>query len=288
MGPIGVIGLGLMGSALAERLLGSGRPVVGYDVRAECREGLRKIGGKPLQSVREVFDRARTILLSLPNSDVAAEVVREAEGLVSGAMIIDTTTGDPNATAALGRRLEGIGADYLDATLTGSSALARTGELIVTVGGPQAVFARAEPLFRLFAKRWFHVGPRGSGARIKLVVNLVLGLNRAVLAEGLAFARGCGLNLDTTLEVLASGAAYSRVMDAKGRKMIRREFSAEAKLEQHFKDVQLVLQSGLAAHASLPFSELHARILAELVARGLGECDNSAVIRAFEGPGDEP
>lgn len=283
MEAIGVIGLGLMGSALAERLRRGGRLVVGFDVRAECRDGLRSIGGEPVRSVREVFERARTILLSLPASDVVAEVIREAQELVSGATIIDTTTGEPEATAALGERLERLGASYLDATLTGSSALARTGELIVTAGGPEADFARVEPLFRLFAKRWFHVGPWGTGARMKLVLNLVLGLNRAVLAEGLAFARACGMNLDSTLEVLASGAAYSRVMDAKGRKMIDQEFSPEAKLSQHGKDVQLILQSGLAASARLPFSELHARILAELVARGFGDNDNSAVIRAFEG-----
>jgi 3-hydroxyisobutyrate dehydrogenase-like beta-hydroxyacid dehydrogenase len=280
---IGVIGLGLMGSALAERFRRGGRPVVGFDVRAEFRDGLRAIGGEPARSVREVFERTRTILLSLPNSEIVAEVVREAQDRVTGATIIDTTTGEPEATATLGQRLEGLGAAYLDSTLTGSSAVARAGEVIVTAGGPVEVFSRAESLFGLFAKRWFHVGPWGSGARMKLVVNLVLGLNRAVLAEGLAFAQACGLNLDTTLEVLASGAAYSRVMDAKGRKMIDREFTPEAKLAQHHKDVQLILQSGHAAHAGIPFSELHARILAELVARGLGECDNSAVIRAFEG-----
>ena len=137
-------------------------------------------------SVREVFERQHNHTgLSLPNSEVVGEVVREAEESVTGATIIDTTTGKPEATATLGQRLEGLGAEYLDATLTGSSALAREGELIVTAGGPGEVFTRAEVLFRQFAKRWFHVGPWGSGARMKLVVNLVLGLNAAVLAEGL-------------------------------------------------------------------------------------------------------
>jgi len=275
-----------MGQALAERLRGGGRRVVGYDLREECRDQLRALGGARVGSVREVFTLAQTVVLSLPNSDAVASVIQEAEETVSGSTIIDTTTGDPTATAELGQRLADCGAEYLDATLTGSSASARAGELIVTAGGPAPVFAKAEPLFRLVASRWFHVGPWGSGARVKLAVNLVLGLNRAVLAEGLAFARRCGLDLDAVLQILKASAAYSRVMDAKGRKMIDQEFSPEAKLAQHLKDVKLILHEGESSQATLPFTTLHARLLAQLAERGLGECDNSAVIRAFEHEGD--
>jgi 3-hydroxyisobutyrate dehydrogenase-like beta-hydroxyacid dehydrogenase len=111
----------------------------------------------------------------------------------------------------------------------------------------------------------------------------VLGLNRAALAEGLGFARGCGLDLRTTLAVLASGAAYSTVMDAKGEKMIAADFTPEAKLAQHLKDVQLIRAAGTKAGAALPLSELHERLLADLVERGFGECDNSAIMKAFGG-----
>jgi 3-hydroxyisobutyrate dehydrogenase-like beta-hydroxyacid dehydrogenase len=114
------------------------------------------------------------------------------------------------------------------------------------------------------------------------VVNLVLGLNRAVLAEGLAFARMCGLDLPAVLDILRSGAAYSRVMDTKGRKMIEADFAPEAKLDQHLKDVRLILDAGRRVGAALPLSGLHEELLAGLVGRGLGECDNSCVIRAFD------
>jgi 3-hydroxyisobutyrate dehydrogenase-like beta-hydroxyacid dehydrogenase len=140
-------------------------------------------------------------------------------------------------------------------------------------------------LFRLCARQWFHVGPWGSGARTKLVVNLVLGLNRAALAEGLAFARACGLDLPAVLDVLRSGAAYSRAMDTKGRKMIEGDFAPEARLAQHLKDVRLILDAGRRSGATLPLSELHERLLAGQTDRGLGDLDNSAVIRAFEPPG---
>jgi 3-hydroxyisobutyrate dehydrogenase-like beta-hydroxyacid dehydrogenase len=280
---IGVVGLGLMGGALAERFRGGGLRVVGYDRRDECRQQLAALGGEAAANVREVFATSRTVVFSLPNSDVVREVLAEAGELVRGATVIDTTTGDPCATESIGAQLAGAGCAYLDATLTGSSAQARAGEVVVTAGGSAEVFARAEGLFRLFASRWFHVGPWGSGARTKLVVNLVLGLNRAVLAEGLSFARRSGLDPDTVLEILKSGAAYSRAMDAKGRKMIAGDFSPQAKLAQHLKDVRLILGEGGRAGAVLPLSALHEKLLAQLVERGLGDCDNSAVIRAFEG-----
>jgi 3-hydroxyisobutyrate dehydrogenase-like beta-hydroxyacid dehydrogenase len=283
---IGVIGLGLMGGALAGRFRAAGLRVVGFDLHGEARQRLVEMGGEPAQSARVVFAGARTVVLSLPNSDVVRDVLSAAADLLAGATVIDTTTGDPDAAEATGKRLMEAGADYLDATLTGSSAQARAGEVVVTAGGPAAAFAQAEPLFRHFASRWFHVGPWGSGARTKLVVNLVLGLNRAALAEGLAFARRCGLDLDATLEILKSGAAYSRAMDAKGRKMIDGEFTPQAKLAQHLKDVLLILEAGGRAGAKLPLSTVHAQLLAELAGRGLGELDNSAVIRAFDGEGD--
>lgn len=277
MQTVGVIGLGLMGSTLAERFRAGGLHVAGYDPRAECAPNC--------DSVRAVFATARTVVLSLPNSDVTRAVVDEAGDLVRGATIIDTTTGEPDATEAVGRQLAHLDCDYLDATLTGSSAQARAGELVVTAGGPAGAFARAEPLFRLFAARWFHVGPWGSGARTKLVVNLVLGLNRAALAEGLALARCCGLDLPAVLEILQSGAAYSRAMDTKGRKMIDCDFTPQAKLAQHLKDVRLIQSEGDKTGATLPLTAAHEALLARLAVQGLGDWDNSAVYRAFDGDG---
>jgi 3-hydroxyisobutyrate dehydrogenase-like beta-hydroxyacid dehydrogenase/aryl-alcohol dehydrogenase-like predicted oxidoreductase len=282
---VGVIGLGLMGGALAQRFRATGLPVAGFDLRAECAEKLAALGGTPVGSVAAVFEAVRTVVLSLPNSDAVRAVVAEAGAALRGATVIDTTTGSPDATEEIGAALAEMGCEYLDATLTGSSAQARAGEVVVTAGGPRAVFARCEPLFRLFAAKWFHVGPWGSGARTKLVMNLVLGLNRAVLAEGLAFARCCGLDLSAVLEILKSGAAYSRAMDTKGRKMVECDFTAQARLSQHLKDVRLILEEGDKTGATVPFSRLHETLLATLAGRGLGEWDNSAVFRAFESEG---
>lgn len=276
MPPLGIIGLGLMGSALADRLRAAGHELAGFDVREDARAAFP---GDVRGSVREVFQAARIVFFSLPNSEAVRDVVEEAGELVHGASIIDTTTGDPAATAALGELLWNRGSDYLDATLTGSSREARAGQLVVTAGGVKDFFEDCVPFFRCFAKQWFHVGDWGAGAKTKLVVNLVLGLNRAVLAEGLAFAKHTGLDPHTMLDVLRSGAAYSRAMDVKGPKMLAGDFAPEARLAQHLKDVRLILAAGGAT----PLSAVHESLLAELVDRGLGELDNSAVIRAFDG-----
>jgi 3-hydroxyisobutyrate dehydrogenase-like beta-hydroxyacid dehydrogenase len=282
---VGVVGLGLMGGALAGRFLAGGRRVVGYDLRAECRERLAGMGGSVAPSARAVVEAARTVVLSLPDSAAVAAVLAEAGDSLRGAVVVDTTTGDPDASAATGERLATEGVEYLDATLTGSSREAAAGELVVTAGGRAEAFRACEGLFRLFARRWFHVGPWGSGARAKLVVNLVLGLNRAVLAEGLGFARRCGLDPAAVLEVLRGGAAYSRVMDTKGGKMLAGDFTPEARLAQHLKDVRLILAQGGRAGACLPLSAAHERLLAQLVHDGFGESDNSSVIRAFDPAG---
>ncbi len=285
MDTVGVVGLGLMGGALAGRFLGAGLRVVGFDLCDDCRRRLAAAGGSVTPSVRDVFEAARTVVLSLPDSTAVAAVLAEAGDALAGATVIDTTTGDPDATAAAGKRLQAAGAEYLDATLTGSSREAAAGELVVTAGGRAEAFAAGEVLFRLFARRWVHVGPWGSGARAKLAVNLVLGLNRAVLAEGLGFARACGLDPAALLDVLRAGAAYSRVMDTKGPKMLAGDFAPEARLAQHLKDVRLILAQGAATGATLPLSELHERLLTQLARDGFGECDNSSVIRAFDAGG---
>ena len=116
---------------------------------------------------------------------------------------------------------------------------------------------------------------------MKLLTNLVLGLNRAALAEGLAFAETIGLSQETALDVLMKTMAYSRIMDTKGQKMVERDFATQAKLSQHLKDVRLIFEAAEAGGRELPLSAAHRQLLAEAEARGFGEADNSAVIEAY-------
>jgi 3-hydroxyisobutyrate dehydrogenase-like beta-hydroxyacid dehydrogenase len=278
---VGLIGIGLVGRALAERFVKGGLSVIGYDRRPECTETLVAVGGTAAESSRAVVPAAPIVVLSLPDSDAVDEVIREVAADLPGRTVIDTTTGDPDRTSALGAGLKTAGIDYVDATIAGSSRQVRDGEVIVMAGGEREAVLRCERLFRLFASRWFHVGPWGSGARMKLVVNLVLGLNRVALAEGLSFARACAIDPKVALAVLQAGPAFSRAMDTKGHKMIAGDFAPEARLSQHHKDVRLILEAGTRAGIELPLSRVHEQLLTAAEGLGLGDADNSAIIQAF-------
>jgi 3-hydroxyisobutyrate dehydrogenase-like beta-hydroxyacid dehydrogenase len=267
---------------MAQRFMEAGFCVAGFDINPDCRENLRRMGGEALASAPAVADTCDRIVLSLPDSQVVEAVLGELESrLKPGAIVVDTTTGDPARMEALGKRLEQRGVQYLDVSVVGSSRQVKEGQAIVVAGGDAQAFDRCGDLFSCLAQRAFHLGPCGRGARMKLVVNLVLGLNRAVLAEGLAFAACCGLDPAVALEVLRAGVSYSRVMDLKGPKMLAREFTPEARLSQHLKDVRLILAAGKQHGARLPLSRLHRGLLEELEAAGLGPADNSAIIEAF-------
>ena len=123
---------------------------------------------------------------------------------------------------------------------------------------------------------------------MKLISNLVLGLNRAVLAEGLAFAEAIGVPPAAALEVLTGSNAYSRAMDVKGRKMVERDFTVQAKLSQHLKDVRLMLQAGADAGLPLPLTETHRRLMEQAEAAGLGDLDNCAIIEVLRQAGRKP
>lgn len=281
---VGIVGLGLLGSALAERFLAAGFRVAGFDLDPKRRAALMDLGGDAKESLAEVARFGRRLVLSLPNSDVVAAVLDEiADDLSPQTIVVDTTTGDPQQMANFGARLAERQITYLDATVAGSSRQARAGDVVVMVGGEQHAYSTCADLFASFARETFHVGPCGSGARMKLVVNLVLGLNRAVLAEGLAFAEASGLDGTTALEILKAGPAYSRAMDAKGDKMLARDFAPEARLSQHLKDVRLILDAGRQCDVHLPLSELHVQLLEQLESKGFGQEDNSAIIRSFLG-----
>jgi 3-hydroxyisobutyrate dehydrogenase-like beta-hydroxyacid dehydrogenase len=273
MDTIGLIGVGLLGSAIAARLSAAGYSVLGYDLVPD-----RRLGAGAAQ---QVASACRTIILCLPTSDVVAEVLGEIQ-LTAGTTVIDCTTGEPETMTALGVKLAKSGIDYLDATVLGSSRVVRSGTAVVMAGGRRQAFDSAAPLFRTFASRAFYLGSYGAGARMKLVANLALGLHRAVLAETLAFARACEVSPSDALAVLKAGAAYSRVMEDKGQKMLDHDFSVEARLSQHLKDVRLILDAATKKGAKAPLSLVHRQLLERLEAAGYGDVDNSAIIMAYE------
>lgn len=283
---VGLIGLGLMGSALAERLAAAGQRVIGWDIEAGRRAAFRERGGVEARDAREVFASCARVVLSLPTHREVGEVVRAA-GAASGRglAIVDTTTGDPASAQDLARTLNEQGITYLDATISGSSAQVRAGSATLMVGGDVDAFAACSDIFAWIGSRTFHTGPSGTGAKMKLVTNLVLGLNRAALAEGLAFAESMGLDLSLSLTVMQGSAAYSRIMDTKGERMIRGDFAPDARLSQHLKDVRLIVDIGRQAGLPMPLSAAHRAVLEEAEAAGDGDLDNSAIIKTLVAAG---
>ncbi|MFM7592892.1 MAG: NAD(P)-dependent oxidoreductase [Isosphaeraceae bacterium] len=280
---IGIIGLGLVGTAISRRLIAAGYTLTGYDPVEQARNQFQSMGGRPLANVGAVARSASVIILSLPDGKVVKNVTESCAGAFQpGAVVIDTTTASPHEVLACQKLLALSEIEYLDATISGSSEVIAQGQATWMVGGSEIAFQKIKQLLETIGGVIHHTGPTGSGTQMKLISNLILGLNRAVLAEGLALAEFWGMNLPATLEVLKSTAAYSKVMDAKGEKMIGRDYSPQARLRQHHKDVSLMLEAVKASKLKLYLSELHDDLLNEAEAAGLGELDNSAIFEVWQ------
>jgi 3-hydroxyisobutyrate dehydrogenase-like beta-hydroxyacid dehydrogenase len=281
-GTVALIGMGLLGSALAENLLKAGFAVRGYDTAPERMRQHAERGGHVAASPADAARGASAVMTCLMTADIVREALLGPAGALEeaapGVVAIDNSTIHPDASAALAAELGRRGIAMLDAPVGGSSGQARRREAPVVVGGDPEVFARCRPILDALAQRVHHVGPNGSGARAKLVINLVLGLNRLALAEGLLFGLRQGLDGKTLLSVLKDSAAYSRAMDIKGERMLEGNFEPEGKLAQHLKDVELMLEVGHAAGAPLLATALHRQLLIAGVAAGLSERDNSSII----------
>jgi len=278
---VGVIGLGLLGTALAERLLGAGYSVIVNNRTRVKADPLIARGAEWSDNPFAVCDR---VVICLYTSEIVQQVINQLkDGLHSGQILIDTTTGDPTDAVTLGQQLSQQGVDYLETPIAASSEQTRQGEAMAIVAGSQKAFDSCHDLLVAMAAKSFYVGSWGNAAKMKLVNNLVLGLNRVALAEGLVFARTIGIDANDALTVLKEGNAYSVAMDVKGKKMVEGDFSTQAKLSQHIKDVRLILNEAEAAGTTLPASLLHLKLLQKAEQAGYGEQDNSAIIRAIEG-----
>ena len=293
-GKIGLVGLGLVGTAITESLLARGFEAVGVDIDLQRRAAFEKLGGKWASSLAEVAAQAERVILSLPDTNAVEQVI-EGSGLVGATLrgcpegrhmglplhkyIIDTTTGDPEQTVALAARLAEKGIAFLDATISGSSEQVRKREAVFMVGGDKEAFEKCRDIFDALAQKVFYLGPSGCGSKAKLASNLILGLNRLALAEGLVFAEKLGLDLQVFLELLKATPAYSAIMDTKGQKMLKGDFTAQARVRQHHKDVCLILKYAEKAGQELPLSRVHFDVLQRAIEAGDADLDNSAIIK---------
>jgi len=283
---IGLIGLGLVGSAMAERLTADRFNVIGFDIDPTKCEQLKRLGGVSVNSPAQVTEQTERVILSLPDTDVVLQVVEGPGGILEAKKtpnyIIDTTTGEPDKAAALAQRLAGRDIYFLDAPFSGSSRQVRDKEVVFMVGGEKAAYENCMDIFKSLGEKVFYLGASGNGSRAKLAGNLILGLNRLALAEGLVFAAKLGLEPKAFLELLKVTPAYSAAMDIKGKKMLEGDFTPQARLRQHHKDVSIMLKYAEHLQQDLPLSKTHLEILEKAIAAGDGELDNSAVIREIQ------
>ena len=280
--PVAIIGLGLMGEVYAKRLIDAGFAVTGFDIDAGRRARLAEIGGKPAGAVAELAKPARCIIVAVFNTDQVEDVIENhllpALGEGSNKIVMVMSTCDPDQVAALAARVTPRGIRYLDVPVSGTSDQVRRGDGVALIGGDPAIAAEVAPILDALVVRRFHVGKIGDGGRAKLAVNLILGLNRLALAEGLVFAERLGLDPAAFLPVAKGSASYSQVMDTKGEKMVRRDFTPEGRAKQTLKDCHIMLDQASSVGQKLSMLEVHADVLEACVRAGEAELDNSVII----------
>jgi len=282
---VGVIGLGLMGQAVAGRLVGAGYRVCGYDLKAEARQRAAAQGVDAVPDARDVAGRASAVFLCLFSSDDRRRLLwgdqALAESLRRGTDLLDVSTGRPTDLVEDHWRLLPLGVRLVDACISGSSERVAEGQAVALVGDREDGAPYAE-LLASFCRTQFYLGRPGDGCTAKLVVNTAMGLNRLVVAETLGLATRLGLDAAQTLDILRASDAHSRAMDVKGPRMAERSYlPAAARLSQHAKDVDLILELAAQIGAPMPLSNVHQFLLSQLTVRGLGDLDNAAIYEAF-------
>ena len=290
--PIAIVGLGLMGEVYARRLLDAGIPVVGYDIDPARRTRLNEIGGKAVESIAALAKPSRAILVAVFNTAQVEDVIENhllpALGEASNKIVMVMSTVDPDQVAALAGRVIPRGIRYLDVPVSGTSDQVRRGDGVALIGGDPKIAAELKDAFDALFARSFHVGKIGDGGRAKLAVNLILGLNRLALAEGLVFAERLGLDPAAFLPVAKGSASYSQVMETKGPKMLSGDFSPEGRAKQTLKDAHLMLDQAAQVGQKLSLLEVHADILEACVRAGEAELDNSVIIKEVRRRGTKP
>lgn len=284
---VGIVGMGLMGQAFVHHLLESGFQVQGYDIDERSMAKLHERGGTPVESPAAAARGARWLITSLPNSDIVREVVLGANGVAHGAarglIVADTSTSRPEDSARLGAQLAERGIRFLDACVSGTSAMAWKKDLIVIAGGAAEDFEAAKPVFAGFSRAAYHMGAAGSGALTKLIINLILFGNRLALAEGLVLGMKAGVAGESLLRVLQDGACSSKTMIDKGPKMLNGDYTPEGQVKISLKDARLALEQGTRVGAPMLVASLWTQLQQAAYQQGLADMDSVAFIEVLRG-----
>jgi len=290
---IAVIGVGVMGSAIAGRLVGCGVEVHLYDRQPDAGSDLLARGAQRAQSAAAATAAADIVITSLNSAAIVEAAVFDPGGVAEAAdgnkLLIDMSSIDPGVTARLAKRLlEETGMGWVDAPLSGGAPAASQGTLTLMLGGDAQHVARAEPALALLSARRTHLGPAGAGQTVKLINQILCALNFLAVAEAVRFAEGNGIDAAQIPEALAGGRADSRILQEFMAKMARRDFSPTGRIDNMLKDLETAQASAFAGRIPLPLTSLATDLHRMLVAGGYGPADSAEYMRLFDFGRAEP
>lgn len=283
---VGFIGLGIMGRPMAKNLIKAGYNVYCYDVVEANVRDVADAGGIACQSVAQVCASCEQVITMLPNSPHVKSVVCDKDGILDsarpGTLLIDMSSIAPGVSKELSALLAAKGIHMMDAPVSGGEPKAVDGSLAIMVGGEEADFERALPLFRVMGATYSLIGGIGSGNTCKLANQVIVALNIAALSEGLMLAKMAGTDPEKVFEGIRGGLAGSTVMNAKAPMMLAGNFKPGFRIDLHIKDLNNALETGEKFHAPLPMTEQVQKILRQLSSEGDGSSDHSAIAKYYE------
>lgn len=284
---IGFIGLGIMGAPMALHLANAGHQLY-VKTRGQLRPEIASSSAIACKDAAEVARQSDVIFLMVPDTpDVEAVLFGDggiAQGLDGGSrkVVVDMSSISPTATKAFAQRINALGADYVDAPVSGGEVGAKAASLTIMCGADAAVFERVRPLLELMGKNITLVGGNGDGQTTKVANQIIVALNIAAVGEALLFAAKAGADPAKVREALMGGFASSRILEVHGERMIKRTFAPGFRIKLHQKDLGLALQGARELGLSLPQTAGAAQLMQACAANGLEELDHSALVRALE------
>ena len=285
-GPIGFIGLGIMGRPMAKNLLKAGHALVVHNRSRAAVHELAGLGAKTADSPAAVAREAHLVILMLPNSPDVEQVALGPTGLIEGArpgqIVVDMSTISPIVSQKVGAALAQKGVRMLDAPVSGGEKGAIEGILSIMVGGDAAVFQEVLPIFQAMGKTITLLGPLGSGGFVKLANQIIVAVNLTALAEALTLAAKAGLDIELTLKALGGGLANSRCLEQKTPNYLAHEFKPGFKIDLHYKDLGLIMESARALGVPVPTTAVVQELFSALRVRGGGGLDHSGIVTLLE------
>jgi 3-hydroxyisobutyrate dehydrogenase-like beta-hydroxyacid dehydrogenase len=281
---VGLLGLGIMGSAMAGNLLRAGFTVIGYDPVAACRARHRKAGGIVAKTAGDVAGSANIVIASLPSARALLEVADQmAKAGRTRQIVIETSTLPIAVKEAARKRLAAARVTLLDCPLSGTGAQARVKDLIVYASGDRAAFKRTVPVLNGFSRGHYYVGRFGNGSKMKYAANLLVAIHNISTAEAVILARRSGLDPALAVKVLGDGAGSSRMLQVRGPLMVKRSYlPATVTNDIWRKDMQIIGEFVRRLKSPAPLFNATKAIYRAALARGYGKADTAAVCAVLE------